>query len=193
MNHPQMPFLSILTPTYKRPTMLEVCRESVRQQTRFDVVQQLIMEDTQGIGVGGQYSLYGQIAPLLPGDYVMVLCDDDYLCDPHLVEDMISIVDAHHPQLIMVRWQYDKRVLPDGDCWHGEPREGFLGLSNWIVSGNVWRAFAHCHGNRYAGDFDFIAAIWPAVRDSVYWHDKIVVATQKGRGFGKEEQCTQPA
>lgn len=187
MNHPTFPFLSVLTPAYKRPKMLEVCRKSVQDQTRADIVHHMIMTDDQGIGVDGQYALYVSVAPLLPGDYIMVLCDDDMLVDPNFVEDLLDIVDEHAPDLVMVKWAYGGRVLPDGGCWQGEPKEGFIGLSNWIVRGDIWRANAQHYGARYAGDFDFINAIWRIVKDRIYWHDKIVVSDQRGRGYGRAE------
>ena len=183
-----IPFLSILTPTYKRPKMLEVCRQSIENLADGDY-QHLVMVDETGIGVGGQYMQYKHVSHHLIGEYIMVLCDDDMLIDCDMIADLKDIVSECSPDVIMVKWQYGDRVLPDGGVWENAPREGHIGLSNWIVRGDLWRAMAHAYGNRYAGDFDFIASIWAGVKDRIYWHDKIVVATQNGRGYGEPEDA----
>lgn len=178
--------MSILTPTYQRPQKLEVCKQSVKDQTDQDC-QHFTMVDDKGIGIGGQYTLYWQIAHYLLGEYIFVLCDDDLLVDPDFVGDMKRIAQLHKPDVIMVRWQYGDRILPDGGVWENEPKHGHIGLSNWVVRGDVWRANAQHYANRYDGDFSFIAAIWVGVKDRIYWHDEIVIATQDGRGYGEPD------
>jgi glycosyltransferase involved in cell wall biosynthesis len=47
------PFLTVLTPTYRRPVGLVACLESVWTQTAIDQIEQVVMVDHIGLGIGG--------------------------------------------------------------------------------------------------------------------------------------------
>jgi hypothetical protein len=181
------PFLSILTPTHARPRMLEICKASVKKQIAADRIQHMIMMDEEGVGIAGMYKMVPNCAPYLIGDYIQVLCDDDIITDPDMTTDLMRIVEESHPLCIMVKWHYGPMILPNPNSWGIMPVLGEIGISNWIVQGDIWRSMSDCHGWRYEGDYDFIHAIWPMVSSRTYWYDKFVLGTQVGRGFGKTE------
>ena len=85
------PFLSILTTTYKRPRMLEICKASVQEQTDPDF-QHYVWEDKIGVGIEGQYGYYPQIGEHLTGKYILVLNDDDVLADLDLIAGLKRII-----------------------------------------------------------------------------------------------------
>ena len=60
-------FLTIYTPTYRRPLLLAECRASVAAQSDPDY-QHLIIEDTVGVGVEGMFLAVRDNVGLIDGD-----------------------------------------------------------------------------------------------------------------------------
>ena len=49
------PFISFYTPTYRRPEGLAACLASVGRQTVVDEIEQVVIPDHLGRGIGGMY------------------------------------------------------------------------------------------------------------------------------------------
>jgi len=153
------PFLSLYTPTYRRPQGLAANLASVQAQTAVADVEQIVIPDHVGIGIGGMFSRVPQYAEAVHGRYVAFLCDDDVLAGPTVVEQLKDVAKAEgYPPLIIVRTQKGGAVWPAGDAW--PPRMGQIDLNCLIVRSDIWRSHVHCYGKRYEGDFDFAAALW---------------------------------
>lgn len=173
-----MTFLTIYTPTYKRPRKLERCKASVAMQREQDY-QHLIIEDTVGLGVAGMFQDIPAHHAEIQGDYVYFLSDDDVLVDEGIVGELKQFVeDTGSPDVVMARVTIGTSMLPG--VWMSEPREGAVTLSNWIVKREVWEAVPY--GNRYEGDADFIIECWRRKYRFAWWDRYICHAEGWGRG-----------
>ncbi len=177
--------LTVITPTYKRPVGLKMCKASVAGQKDSDQIQHLIVEDHEGKGVGGMYAALPEQNAVIQGEWVYVLSDDDVLVYPRVV-DLIEHVKKEQPATgcIMVKMFCNGRVLPWSQCWEAPPQMGGVTLSNWIVRKEVH--IAHPFGHRYEGDLDQIASIH-AAGISIAWADIVIAASQQGANFGRPE------
>lgn len=190
------PFLEIVTRCYKRPTMLGVNQDSLREQTDPDWVQTLLVDDI-GRGINWSHENLASYAPNLVGDYIFLLDDDDMCTCPTLVADLKRIVAEHDPDVIMVKMDHGKAVLPDERSWGDEPVYGQIGVSAYIVRREVWQAHAGALvPGWYGSDYSLINSIFgnnpamamaPWVRQPrIYWHDCIASRVQV-QSFGKAE------
>lgn len=154
------PFLTFYTPTFRRPDALAACLASVSGQTMCEAIEQIVIPDHVGRGIGGMYLQVPQYADAVHGAYVHFLADDDTLADPASVEQVFAQVLARDwPKALVVRVDKGGRDLPIGPAW--PPRQGHIDLGNLIVREDVWRPLARAgaYGNRYEGDYDFAAAL----------------------------------
>jgi hypothetical protein len=152
------PFLSIYTPTYKRPQQLARCMASVGAQTLVHEIEHLIVPDYVGLGIGGMYQRVPSIAPAVRGRYVHFMADDDVLASPQVVEIVKHAAEQNnYPAMLLVRVIKGGLHLPVGQPW--PPVCGQIDLGCFITRADVWKAHAHCYGNRYEGDFDFADAV----------------------------------
>jgi hypothetical protein len=172
-------FLSIYTPTYRRPVMLEACRASVRIQTV--PVEHVIIEDAIGIGIDGVYAAIPQHAGKVTGDYVMVLSDDNVLVDERFAEELAQETEqAGFPDVVMFRGQINTSLQPV--AWRTEPRITMVDLSCFAVARQIWQKHADRWGHRYEGDYDFIHALWE-LGYRFHWWDRLAFrALQISRG-----------
>ncbi len=153
-----MTFLTIYTPTYKRPRSLERCRQSVAGQSDRDY-QHLVIPDEVGIGIDGVFRDVPNHHAELQGNYIYFLCDDDVLADANVIRDLRAFIAANdQPDIVMARATIGPLLYPQPACWQAEPYEGLVTLSNWIVRKDVWKAVPY--GARYEGDADFIRECW---------------------------------
>lgn len=180
-----MTLLTVITPAYKRPIGLKMCKASVQGQDKADQIQHLIVSDEVGKGVGGMYRDLPRFNEQIEGRWVYVLSDDDVLIYPRMI-DLIGHVEAEAPDasVIMVRMFCNGRVLPWPQCWQAPPQCGGVTLSNWIIKREAH--IAHPFGHRYEGDFDQAAALWSAGLIFA-WADLVVAASQQGASFGRSE------
>lgn len=161
------PFLTFYTPTYKRPEALRRCMASVQTQTLVREIQHLIVPDYVGLGIGGMYQRVPDIAPAVCGQYVHFLADDDVLATPTAVEIVREAAEQNgYPEVLLVRVIKGQNVLPQGCAW--PPVCGAIDLGCFITRADVWKAHAHCYGNRYEGDFDFGDALCKSGARAVY-------------------------
>ena len=155
------PFLTVLTPAYRRPKGLAACLASVQAQTLASQIQQLVIVDHVGIGIAGMYASLPDYAPAVKGQYVHILFDDDELADPRVVAEVCAFAEAHgHPPVIVVSAQKGGYQWPAGEPW--PPQMGRIDLGCLIVRADVWKAHVQDYGKRYEGDYDFAAALFTA-------------------------------
>ena len=180
-----MAFLTLYTPTYRRPTYLERCKASVRTQTCQDV-QHLIIDDTEGNGIPAMFADVANYHDKIDGEYVMFLCDDDMLFDNDVVQDVYGVLQST-PQtdVLLVKMEVDGRVYP-GDFRAGAcPVCGDIAIGCWIVRREVW--LNHRYGERYEGDYDFIRSVFNARKWYMTWYDRVVSRAQSGYHYGQPE------
>lgn len=152
------PFLTLYTPTYKRPQALARCLASVAEQTLVRAIEQIVIPDHVGLGVGGMYTRVPEYASAVHGEYVMFLCDDDVLASPTVVEEVQAFANAHdRPPLILVATEKGGAIWPAGNPW--PPVCGAIDLNCAIVRTDIWRAFVSAYGDRYEGDYHFLQAL----------------------------------
>jgi hypothetical protein len=163
------PFLSIITPYYKRPQQFAACIASVGEQTAIDRIEHVASIDHEGIGIGRMYSeVLPKFRDMVSGQYVYILCDDDELTDFDVVAQVERYAKYYqYPPVIIVNVNKGGLQWPDSDqCW--PPREGHIDLGCFIVRADVWKAHVADYGERYAGDADFAAAIHRAGHEAAY-------------------------
>lgn len=150
------PFMTFYTPTYRRPKGLAACLDSVQRQTAVDAIEQIVIPDHVGLGIGGMYQRIPDYADAVHGDYVHVLADDDVLASPTVVERVRDFARTHdQPALILVAVnKAGNWILPS---W--PPVCGAIDLGCLIVRGDVWQAHAAAYGACYEGDYTFAAAL----------------------------------
>lgn len=152
------PFLTLYTPTYRRPQGLAACLESVRRQTAVEAIEQIVIPDHVGIGIHGMYARIQDYAPAVHGQYVHVLCDDDVLASPTVVAEVQAFAEAmNHPPVILVRAQKGQATYPVGTPW--PPSCGSIDLGCVITRADVWRDHASNYGHNYEGDYWFMKAL----------------------------------
>lgn len=159
------PFLSLYTPTFRRPEGLRKCLESVGRQTAAADIEQLVVPDHVGHGVPvGLYGKLPQYAGTLRGAYVNLLCDDDVLASDTVVETVKAFAQVKcQPEVIVTKVRKGALTLP---LCHpeAEPICGQVDLTSYIVRGDVWHQHIADYGVRYEGDFDHATALWKAGR-----------------------------
>ncbi len=175
-----MPFLTIYTPTFRRPKQLERCKASVAAQTEGGY-QHVVVVDDIGIGVAGMFRDIPEHHADIAGDYVYFLSDDDVFADADVIRDLKQFAQAaDFPDVIMARSSIGPLLYPMPQCWRAEPVQGGVTLSNWIVRRHVWLSVPY--GGRYEGDVDFIAACWASGLRFAWWDRHICHAEGWGRG-----------
>lgn len=159
------PFLTLITPTYKRPKQLAACLDSVAKQTAVADIEQIVMPDHVGYGVAaGLFGRMSWVKPVVRGAYVNILCDDDVLPDERAVEKVRSFASNHEDPAVIVA-----RVIKNGlrlplCAPEAEPICGQVDLTSFIVRSDVWHAHVSDYGQRYEGDFDHASALYRAGR-----------------------------
>jgi hypothetical protein len=151
-----MPFITFLTPTYRRPKSLSACLASVQAQTAVADIQHVVLPDHVGLGVGGMFTTLPAVAPIVRGQYVHILCDDDVLASPRVVEQVKAIAAQEYP-VIVVRAEKGGAVYPIGHAW--PPCQSMIDLGCLIVRADVWAAHVEDYGDQYEGDFAFASAV----------------------------------
>ncbi len=149
------PFLTFLTPTYRRPKGLATCLASVQTQTAVARIQQVVLVDHVGVGIAGMYASLPTYASVVRGQYVHILCDDDALASPTVVEQVEQFAKDHQfPAVIIVSAEKGGLVWPVGEPW--PPRMGLIDLGCIITRADVWQVSKNAYGKRYEGDWDFM-------------------------------------
>lgn len=173
-------FLTVYTPTYRRPNLLAMCRASVLAQT--SPVEHVIIHDRQGLGVDGMFADIPNHTDKVHGAYVMVLSDDNVLTDPDFAADLERVTCANgKPDVVMFKGEIQGTVQPA--AWGGEPIETMVDLSCYAVKTEVWKQHSRDWGHRYEGDFDFIHRLWERGYRFLWWDKMVFRAQQISRGL----------
>lgn len=179
-----MPFLTIYTPTYKRPGLLARNIASVEAQS-VDDWQHVIVHDLVGLGIDGMFGDVVNHLDEINGEYVYFLQDDDRLADENVVRDVrTAALVLNKPPLLMVKNKKRGNVYPT--YWRERPQIGHVDLGSFVVRADVFRANADKFGRRYAGDYDFIDALWAQYAVEARWYDRLV-AEAMTLGLGRSE------
>lgn len=157
------PFITFITPTYRRPQQLAACLASVGAQTAVADIEQIVLPDHVGLGiVDGLYGRLPHYVDAIHGRYVHVLADDDVLASPTAVAEVKAFAEANHePPVIVVRVRKGHMTLPGQSL--NPPVCGAIDMGCLIQRADIYRRFvsAYCTG-RYEGDFDHAHALWKA-------------------------------
>lgn len=160
--------------------MLADCVASVEAQSCPDW-EQVIVRDEVGIGIGGMFGEIERHTDELHGEYVYVLQDDDVIVDSEFVGGLKRFADEQGmPDVVIVRSRKGPLDLPM--VWEAAPAMGMIDLANYVVRRDVFVRFAGCFGQRYAGDFDFIDAVWRSGARFAWCTRYASMAQQIGRG-----------
>jgi hypothetical protein len=152
----QATFLSVYTPTYKRPKLLERCKASVAAQ--YLNCQHVIVEDEVGLGVGGMYRDIQNHVHEIHADYVLVLSDDNCLYDEDVAGDLWTFAEENDwPDVVIWRGKINNVIYPTPVCWQKRPVECHIDLSCFVVRSDHWVANADDWPDSYEGDYHFIA------------------------------------
>lgn len=156
----KQPFFSIITRTFRRPTLLAVCRQSVLSQNFTAGVEHIIIEDKVGVGIAQSYRALR--TQEVEGKYVIILDDDNALNDVDVLTSLAAYIDsvdtgmgAASISAFFVKARVGERQLPEAD----DIREGNVDAMNIVTSKQVFDEFKQYFGERYSGDWDFIAAV----------------------------------
>jgi len=171
------PFLTLYTPTFKRPRQLAACMASVQAQTLAHRIQHVIDPDYEGLGVGGMFARLASRPPKVYGDYVMFLGDDDVLTEPDAVERLQAIAfEAKQPDVVIVSTEKGHHGrLPTA---FGEPVCGAIDLNCVVTRRDVWEAHVKDYGSGiYESDFSHVRAMWDAGRR---FHDATSLLVSRG-------------
>lgn len=153
-----MTFLTLYTPTYKRPTYLAACKRSVQMQSDADY-QHMVIVDDSGIGVDGMFRDIRWHVDQMRGEYIFILADDDRLYGRDSLRAVKAFASEHDtPPVIIVRNHKWGQVFPT--VWRAEPQLGAIDTGNFIIRADIFRENADQFGLRYEGDFDFIHSLW---------------------------------
>lgn len=185
-----MTFLSIFTPTYRRPSFLKRCVESVCMQTLWSAdpalseIQHVIWEDRVGVGVAGMYRELANQAKRLTGEYVYILQDDDILAVDSVAERLKHFAyENSSPAVIICRNTKRGNTYPI--TWQQAPVLGFIDLGNFVVRRDVYMQHVGDFGKEYSGDYPFIKRLWDAGY-TFGWLDMLLAQAQ-ALGLGRPE------
>lgn len=173
-----MTFLTIYTPTFRRPKQLERCKASVAMQTEGGY-QHVVIVDDVGIGVAGMFRDIPEHHADIQGDYVYFLSDDDVFADADVIKELKAFVQAaDYPDVVMAKATIGPHTFPL--FWGAPPQQGAVTLSNWIVRRHVWLSVPY--GGFYEGDAAFIMECWRREYRFAWWDRLICKAEGWGRG-----------
>lgn len=179
------PFISFYTPTYRRPQGLARCLASVQAQTAVDAIEQVVVADHVGVGIGGMFAHVERYASAMHGDYVHLLCDDDELADTDVVEAVQAFAQlSGFPPVILVNAIKGGLQWPTPNCW--PPRLAEIDLSCMITRRDVWLQHVKDYGHRYEGDYDHMAAVARAGHRAAFC-DVLFVIGGVSRGAAEAE------
>lgn len=175
------PFITFVTPTFRRPTALAKCHASVGSQSAVDAIEQIDIVDHVGAGVAGMYARMPLYAKAVHGQYVHLLADDDVLAGPHVVAQLRERAEAEgFPPVLIVSAIKGHLTLPLDNA--GPPVCGRIDLGCLVVRQDIWQRHVGDYGLRYEGDFDFARALWDAGHTFVYARDIMFLIGAVSRG-----------
>lgn len=177
------PFLTLYTPTFRRPRQLAACLASVQAQTAVSEIEQIVIPDHIGIGVEGMYATVPKYGEAVHGEYVHLFCDDDVLAAPDVVERVKSFAREHDsPPAIIVKSEKAGSVWPAK--MEGPPVCGAIDLGCVITRADIWTHLVLCGAYKpiYEGDFTFASALWEIAGPRWHYFDLLFCRGAVSRG-----------
>lgn len=154
------PFLSILTrcSPYRAARFLERNRASVAEQTDQDIEHVLI---EGGRNFAEAIRSVAKAKSLLSGRYVLILDDDNFLCDDEAVAKLRAAAGEGAPDVIMIQSKVYGGFRPHKKAWKKKPVKGWVGAENYVVKLEVWKKHIKAYSRAdWGGDFRFIEKLW---------------------------------
>lgn len=178
-------FLTIYTPTFRRPRLLALCEMSVKAQTCQDF-EHLVYHDLVGEGFAGMFARVVRSAVNFKGDYFYILQDDDRLSDECVVEDVRQFAErSKWPPVIICKNRKATLMLPL--TWEAAPKCGQIDLGSYIIRRDIFLEYREgLLSGRYQADFDFIWRIWASGVRFAWYKRLIAESDQFGRGIPEE-------
>lgn len=193
------PFLTIITMSYKRPSLLAQNRAILERQTCQDF-EQIVLEDTVGRGWPWVARQYQEAAGLARGRYVMYVEDDDQLADIYTVgylRDVIGLLDQG-PDVIVALfgliWRDGREVpVPEHEFWGKlPPQKGHISGQCIIARREVWQKHAAQFGpdgeDEYAIDIQFVRSILDETNAYHILWLPCLISKMQVRGLGRTEE-----
>ena len=173
-----MSFLTVVTRCYKRPEMLANNRQSLADQTSQDF-EQIFIVDTVGYGVSWANKQFYRHRDEPTGDYILMLDDDDMLTNNDAIK-LLKAATADKPDLVMCRFDCGSNsVLPSEAMWASQwPKITHVGTPCFITRRDIWYENIEHFGQPRAGDYNFLAEIWPDL-GSIEWLDVVIGKVQR--------------
>ena len=173
-----MPFLSVVTRCYKRPNMLHRNVRSLEEQIDQDF-EHIFLVDHDGHGVSWANHQFYRHRDKPVGDYILMLDDDDMLTDPEAVTKLKKAA-AGKPDLVIFKFDCGPwGVLPSPGVWVNQwPKLTKVGTSCFITRKDIWYDNIQHFGQPTAGDYHFLATIWPDL-NSIEWLDAVLGKVQR--------------
>jgi hypothetical protein len=150
-------------------------------------LEQLVVQDLEGLGIPLMFANIQANLDQIMGHYVYILQDDDQLAGQEVIYRLRNFTEVHEwPPVIICRNIKRGLLLPDR--WEQQPQEGHIDLGSYVIRSDVFKDNAGAFGARYAGDFDFINALWRAGYGFA-WLDMVLAREQLQQpGLGRSEQ-----
>lgn len=182
-------FLQVITRTMgNRPQMLARNQSSLAAQSDNSWAQTLVV-DRECRGCGWANRNLSTIPAL--GQWVWILDDDDECILPTFVEGLRRIAERHTPDVIMVRMDHGAwGILPDDAVWGREPQLGRIGMSAFVVRGDVWERTRAQWREVYEADFHYIHGLWATPGVRMHWWNVTVSRVQRFNSHGTPEHET---
>jgi hypothetical protein len=175
------PFLTLYTPTFRRPQALAKCLVSVQRQTCVEAIEQIVVVDHVGIGVGGMFTQIPMYREAVHGEYVHILADDDVLAGPDVVERVRNEAYRHNrPEVIVVSAIKGALTLPLDR--QGPPVCGRVDLGCYVIRADVWKRHCDAYGDTYEGDFAMASLLWTLQYRHVYAPEILFLVGAVSRG-----------
>jgi glycosyltransferase involved in cell wall biosynthesis len=181
------PFLSIITRSYKRPTELQRCINSVISQTVPDF-EHLIINDEVGEGLHWANRQIVECATKVRGGYIYILDDDDYIISPYFIKELKILLEnlyPSRPDLIICCGILNEEFFPK--IWKKPVERGKIAAPNLITKRSVFEQYAQNWDQPKAGDFKFVEAIFKS-DPKIYWWDYNVFRASSSCGFTEKEK-----
>ena len=158
--------------------MLANNRQSLGAQTSQDYEQIFIVDDV-GYGVSWANKQFYRHRDGLKGDYILMLDDDDMLTRNDAIEQLKAAA-ADGPELVMCRFECGPAgVVPTDEMWAAQwPKITHVGTPCFITRRDIWYDNIKHFGQPHAGDYHFLAAIWPNL-NSIEWLDIVIGKVQR--------------
>lgn len=173
-----MPFLSVVTRTTgDRITQLARLKESLRFQACQDYEHVILNFGRCGMQAANDRLI--EAIPLVHGDYVLILDDDNWLADDRVIRDAFGLIDYCNPPVLAGMIQYEgienDRTLPEDEYFGHEPVEKHIDTGCLIIRADLWKEHIHNFASPYAGDYGFFKVLWDLCGSEWTWYNRVFV------------------